>query len=157
MAAVCSTPASLSLIFLTFCARSPPPTVVPPRSVATTFPAGYSHRPLSFPLFPFSALLHACLSLPSPIPCNLPPCLNLFFSPLFLCPPGSPSLSTSSFIPPTPTPPSTSMCTSYTPPCRSFPLPLPASLRPALPACLSTGKPRFLSLSLSLSSLTEPI
>lgn len=56
------------------CACSPPPTIIPD-SVATTFPAGCSHHPVSF-----SYLLHACLSLPSPIPCNLPPCLNPFFT-----------------------------------------------------------------------------
>lgn len=72
------------------CACSPPPTLIP-HSVATTFPAGCSHHPVSFP---------TCLPLPT-FPHTLQP-LSLsqsFFSPTAIpLPTKFSSLSTSSCI-----------------------------------------------------------
>lgn len=132
MAAVCSTPASFLLIFPTFA----PAHHLQPSSLALSPPHFLpAVATIQFTLC-VSVLLHACLSLPSPIPCSLPPCLSLFFSPLF--PTRFPWLSTSSCIFP---PPSIYLHVHQ---LHSHPA---AHSRPALPACLSTGKPCFLSLS----------
>lgn len=132
MGAVCSTPASFPF-FLTFAPAHLPQ------------PSSLNLSPLRF--LPALATIQVHSLMPaSPF---LPPyletlkCLSHFFTSISL-PTTFPSLSTSSCTPP----PQTSMCTSYTQPCRWFFPCLPPPLHPALPACLSNGKPRFLSLLL---------
>lgn len=140
MAAVCSAPASFSLICLTFA----PAHLLQPSSLTMSPPQFLrvvATPPVSFPLC-LSALLHVSLSLPSPIPCNLPPCLNHFFYLYFSA---HQVLFTLYFL--LHPPKSTSMCTSYTPPCRLFSPSLPACLPASCSSCMSFNWRALLPLS----------
>lgn len=137
MAALCSTPASFTLIFLSFA----------PLLTSSNHHPSLCHHHNSCRLWPHSSFVPslpfcfaACLPLPS-FPHTLqPPSLPQLFFNLYLSVHWVPFTLYYLLYPPHLPP--RALATLHPDTCS-----LPASLHPALPACLSTGKPCFLSLS----------
>lgn len=152
MAAVCSTPASFPLIFLTFA-----PSHLPQPSSLALSPAHFLPVVATIQFRSLFAFLLCCM----PASPYLPPYLatsrpvSILFLPIFLCPPGS-----RHSLPLLASPPSTSMCTSHTPPCRSFSPCLPACLPPCIPLFLHAFQlaslASFLSLLPARVNMTHP-